>query len=134
MDHRARCFEHQLLCRGHELDLHRHLRAGYGVVRELSDRHDSGFKHVRRRVGLESYGPGAIKRGKKGTPIFQLSRPQGQMDSVQFFRSWQECWLTEGLVLWPQAGLRLVDTILPYLDHSLRSGAKHSDLGHCALS
>lgn len=37
------------------------------------------------------------------------------------------------LVLWAQAGLRPVDAFLLYLDHSLRSGAKHSDLDHCAF-
>ena len=62
--------------RVHELALHRHLCAGHGGVRKRSDHHDSGFEHVRRRAGLESYGPGAIERGKKGTLIFQLSRLQ----------------------------------------------------------
>ena len=63
MDHRARSFEHEPVRFVHELTLHRHVRAGGGCVRELPDRHDSGFKHVRRRVGLKSYGLSAIERG-----------------------------------------------------------------------
>ena len=86
--------------RVHELALHRHLRAGDGGVRERSDCHDSGFKHVRRRAGPESYDSGAAERGKKRPLHIPTLETARTTDSVHFRRSREEYWLILQLVLW----------------------------------